>query len=256
MVQHLTQDQLIQLAFDEPDTSAATEHVAGCERCRGELRDLQQLSIVLAASSQVRDLPAPPSQLWDRIAQQTGVAAPAPAPVQPAAPAVAPVAARSASARPPGRSGASRPGARRRMARLSVAAAAVAVALVTGAVMGSWWTRPAVVAQPTVLAAADLAAYGTTPKTASGQAHLVQGHRLRLHVAGLPAIDGYYEVWLIDPDTMRMFSIGTLGSAADGEFTLPANTDLGAYRLVDVSAEHFDNDTAHSGESLLRGLLA
>jgi hypothetical protein len=31
--------------------------------------------------------------------------------------------------------------------------------------------------------------------------------------------------------------------------------DLNKYRLVDVSVEQFDNQPAHSGNSLLRGVL-
>lgn len=255
-MRHLDQDQLILLAFDEPDTPAAAEHVARCEQCRNELRGLEQLSTLLAESAQVRDLPAPPPQVWDAIAQHTGIMAQTAggSAVDATASARTGRPARPSDNRPRNPDGASRPGTRRRLARLSVAAAVVA-AMVTGALAGSWWNRQPVPPQPAVLAAADLAAYGQTPKTASGQAHLVQGHRLRLHVAGLPPVDGYYEVWLIDPDTMRMFSIGTVGGA-DSELAIPPNADLGAYRLVDVSAEHFDNNTAHSGDSLLRGLLA
>ncbi|WP_435871392.1 anti-sigma factor [Micromonospora echinaurantiaca] len=79
--------------------------------------------------------------------------------------------------------------------------------------------------------------------------------RLHLHVANLPDVPGYYEVWLINPRTMEMFSVGVLGDAADELLPLPPKVDLQAYSVVDVSAERFDNNTAHSGESLLRGTL-
>ncbi|WP_231928380.1 anti-sigma factor [Micromonospora echinaurantiaca] len=79
--------------------------------------------------------------------------------------------------------------------------------------------------------------------------------RLHLHVANLPNVPGYYEVWLINPRTMEMFSVGVLGDGADELLPLPPAVDLQAYSVVDVSAERFDNNTAHSGESLLRGTL-
>nr|WP_279306378.1 anti-sigma factor [Micromonospora globispora] len=79
---------------------------------------------------------------------------------------------------------------------------------------------------------------------------------MHLHVANLPTVPGYYEVWLIDPQTMRMFSVGTLGRGSGDELLpLPPNVDLRTYSVVDVSAEQFDNKPAHSGDSLLRGTL-
>ncbi|MEU4782493.1 hypothetical protein [Micromonospora sp. NPDC023633] len=54
---------------------------------------------------------------------------------------------------------------------------------------------------------------------------------------------------------MKMFSVGVLGDAADELLPLPPNVDLEAYSVVDVSAEAYDNNTAHSGKSLLRGTL-
>lgn len=79
----------------------------------------------------------------------------------------------------------------------------------------------------------------------------------RLHVpaAILPDVPGYYEVWLINPRTREMFSVGVLGDRADEPLSLPPAVDLQAYSVVDVSVERFDNNTAHSGESLLRGTL-
>jgi len=79
---------------------------------------------------------------------------------------------------------------------------------------------------------------------------------MRIRVADLPAVPGYYEVWLIDPTTMRMFSLGTLApGTSKAVMTLPDNVDLTRYRVVDVSAEQYDNNPAHSGDSLVRGEL-
>ncbi|WP_435820076.1 hypothetical protein [Micromonospora purpureochromogenes] len=48
--------------------------------------------------------------------------------------------------------------------------------------------------QQAVLASAPLAAYGTTPKDANGDARVFTDGRLHLHVANLPDVPGYYEV--------------------------------------------------------------
>jgi hypothetical protein len=66
---------------------------------------------------------------------------------------------------------------------------------------------------------------------------------------------GYYEDWLINPRELEMFSVGVLGDEPDGLLPLPPDVDLQAYSGVDVSAEAYDNHTAHSGRSRLRGPL-
>ena len=110
--------------------------------------------------------------------------------------------------------------------------------------------------QPPVLATAALSAYGQTPRDAAGDARVLGDNQLHLHVANLPKVAGYYEVWLIDPGTMKMFSVGTLSTGSgDQLLPIPANVDLRTYSVVDVSAEQYDNKPAHSGDSLLRGTL-
>ena len=53
-----------------------------------------------------------------------------------------------------------------------------------------------------------------------------------------------------------MVSIGNLpGRAGDVTLPIPPGTDLNRYRLVDISAEAHDGNSAHSGDSLLRGTL-
>jgi hypothetical protein len=99
----------------------------------------------------------------------------------------------------------------------------------------------------------------------SGDACLVTAdgeRKVRVHATGLPApVDGGYEVWLLDstslhdPKGLRMKSLGNLGQAANEDFTVPANTDLRRYDVVDISDEPDDGNSAHSGASLLRGTL-
>jgi hypothetical protein len=74
-------------------------------------------------------------------------------------------------------------------------------------------------------------------------------------VTGLALQPGYYEAWLIDPNTMKMTGIGPLDDGSDVLLPLSTTTDPRKYRLVDISAEQYDNDQAHSGKSMLRGQL-
>jgi hypothetical protein len=49
---------------------------------------------------------------------------------------------------------------------------------------------------------------------------------MRIRVAGLP-VSGYYEVRLIDPATMQMFSVGVLGDRdLERVIEIRANVDL------------------------------
>ncbi|WP_406036978.1 anti-sigma factor [Micromonospora sp. NBC_00898] len=102
-------------------------------------------------------------------------------------------------------------------------------------------------------------AYGGGRRRGRGTRHARRGGRdnqLHLHVANLPKVPGYYEVWLIDPKTMQMFSVGTLSKGSgDDLLPMPPNVDLRTYSVVDLSAEQYDNKPAHSGDRLLRGTL-
>ncbi|MEH1028692.1 anti-sigma factor [Micromonospora profundi] len=142
-----------------------------------------------------------------------------------------------------------------RWAATAVTAAAAAAVGVVGTVSVLRPNDPPPDPTPAVVAQAPLAAYGSTPPTATGDARVLDGGQLHLHVANLPSVPGYYEVWLINPTTMQMFSVGTLGGGSDALLPLPPNVDLSAYSVVDVSAEQYDNKPAHSGDSLLRGTL-
>jgi hypothetical protein len=132
-----------------------------------------------------------------------------------------------------------------------VLAAAVAAAI---AVAGTVWiTRPAT---PTVTAQATLAPLEDAPPNARGDAEVLEGDELRVDVANLPLTAGYYEVWLLNPDEPgKMQSLGSLGDKARVVLPIPPGTDLNTYRDVDVSAEAHDGNSAHSGDSLLRGTL-
>ena len=83
----------------------------------------------------------------------------------------------------------------------------------------------------------------------------VDGERvLVLDVSGLSQGDGVYEVWLLDSDAKRLVSLGLLDGST-GRFVLPPEVDVSDFPVVDVSIEPVDGDPAHSGDSVVRGIL-
>lgn len=224
---HLHQDDLMLAAFGEqPETVTAAQHLTTCARCRSEVQTFTHLVAVGRQTDQVRDLPPPPQRVWAAIEAQTGLRPkPLNRPIVQKAP----------------------------WLKVAVAAAVAAVL----AAVGTWAAlRPDQPTRPTVIASAQLAAFGNTPAQARGTAEVLASGRLEVDVTNLPpTAGGYYEVWLIDPVTSHMFSIGVLGADQQAAFALPPNVDVARYSLVDVSAEQFDNQPAHSGNSLLRGVI-
>jgi hypothetical protein len=230
-VQHLDPDRLVLLALSEEtaDTDESV-HLAGCPGCSAEIDELRHVAELGAETQGLRALPPPPERVW------AGIEAATTAPVR----------------RLPQR--------RARSWKLPVlAAAAAAVVAIAGTVVVQRVSdRPA---PPDVTAKASLARLGDAPVGAGGGAQVLGDDKLRLNVRNLPLTNGYYEVWLIDPDdTKKMMAMGNLSGAAlsgaaDVVLPLPPGADLNRYRLVDVSAETYDGDAAHSGKSLLRGTL-
>jgi hypothetical protein len=235
MVEHLDPDRLVLLALSEgtADTDEAV-HLAGCPGCRAELDDLQHVAELGAETQDLRELPRPPERVWQGIA----------------------AAVRSEETRKPVivRRPAPDTRRRRRWAAPLVAALAAAVLAIAGTATVMRLTgRPAA---PDVTARASLAPLYAAPPTAGGTARVLSGDELRVDVRNLPLTTGYYEVWLIDPEnTTRMMAVGNLPNAPDVTLPLPPGADLNRYRLVDISAEAYDGNAAHSGKSLLRGTL-
>jgi hypothetical protein len=232
-VQHLDPDRLVLLALSEEaaDTDESV-HLAACPGCSTEIDDLRHVAELGAETQGLRALPPPPERVW------AGIEAAVTAPVR----------------RLPQRR-------ERRWALPVLAAAAAAVLAIAGTVVVQQFTDRVGPTADDVTAKATLARLGAAPIAAEGAAEVLGGTRLRLDVRNLPLTTGYYEVWLIDPDdTTRMMAMGNLSGsalsgAADVELPLPPGADLNRYRLVDVSAEAYDGDAAHSGKSLLRGTL-
>jgi hypothetical protein len=202
---------------------------------------------------------APPPSVWAAIAAVTGVSAEprtevleryVAEPVRPASPASpAPPEPVTPLRAPRPRRGL--PGG----ASLLVAAASLVLGLVAG-IGGTLLLRDEPAPKDRPLAGATLAALPLAPG-ATGRAEVLQtptGRQLQVDVSRLGAAQGYYEVWLIDPRTMKMYAIGVLRDGR-GEWTLPEGVDLSAYPVVDVSLEPLDGNPTHSGKSVLRGTL-
>jgi anti-sigma-K factor RskA len=123
--------------------------------------------------------------------------------------------------------------------------------VVAGAVGTSLFSRPN---DPRLVAQADLEPFPNWD--ASGSARVEEETSGARHiVVDLSAPnDGLTEVWLIDPDTSGLISLGLL-SGREGRFALPEDLDLARYSVVDVSLEPDDGNPAHSGDSIVRGEL-
>ena len=80
------------------------------------------------------------------------------------------------------------------------------------------------------------------------------GYEVAVQVSDLaPLDDGYYELWIIDPEVSGMHSLGSV--TADGRYVVPNGVRVEDFPIVDISIEHPDGDPTHSGQSVLRGKL-
>lgn len=232
-MQHIDPDVLALLALGEAVADdAGRAHIAECPECEAELAKLSRAARV-GRSTLDAELLVPAPRVWERIADEVGVARESPALE------VVPI-------RPRRRAG-------RGWAPFAIAAAVVGVLSVGG--LAAWqFARPAA---SVVLASATLDAFPAWPE-ATGNAVVEEsqdGSRFVNLTLDIPEDhDGYTEVWLISSDATRLISLGTVEGNA-GTFPIPAGVDLSIYDLVDVSAEPIDGDPAHSGDSIVRGQL-
>ena len=227
---HIDPDLLALLALGEDVASPGDrDHLAESAACRDELQNYARTAAVGRSTLDTGDLVEPAPRVWSRISDelQLGQAA-APAPV--------------VELRP-----------RRRLLTPLLAAAAVLVVASGGLVA---WTalRPA---PSTILASATLDPFPGWAG-ASGTAVVEEGPQggrvVKVDVTEPDGDDGYREVWLIASDSSGLVSLGVVRGDR-GTFTIPDGIDLSQYDLVDVSAEPFDGDPAHSGDSIVRGQL-
>lgn len=229
---HLEPELIALIALGEPADADARSHLDRCPTCAAELESLATTVVRgRAAGPEPAELVDPPEHVWDAIAAELAL----PAHVRPGAP--------TPTAEP-----------RRRVAPGWLAAAAAAGIVVGGLGVGWWDTRtPA----PTVVEAAALDALPDWPG-ATGTAVVEQAadgtRELVVTLSGAGTDSGFREVWLIDTEVSRLISLGML-HGDHGVFPLPADLDLAAYPVVDISEEPFDGNPGHSGDSIVRGAL-
>jgi len=90
-----------------------------------------------------------------------------------------------------------------------------------------------------------------TSPVPAGQARVTVRH-VAVDLRAPTLAQGYYEIWLLEPDAVRMVPVGVVRSG-DTVLPLPDDLDLATYPVVDVSVEHMDGDRAHSGLGVARG---
>ncbi len=272
---HPSPHQLAQLALGEHDQQVA-EHAAACTRCTAELNRLREVQAALAVPDD-EPLPAAPApeHLWEGVARELGLgqsaeerddaaATPADSPGAPddPSPLTAAPAPDDASAPTPPTPLSAAPSRRNRvLAVASAAAAALVVAVAAGALIllpDTDEPEPAVAAEATLEPLADQPVPARASLVhrddADAEPDAADELLLRLDIDELPEHDGYYELWLLDDEDepTALLSLGPLSE----ETALPADLDLDAYPVVDVSREAYDGDPNHSGDSVLRGRLA
>ncbi|SDN16063.1 Anti-sigma-K factor RskA [Geodermatophilus siccatus] len=254
-MRHCTPEQLALAALHEPLPADDATHLDSCAQCREEVASLRRAVDALAVPQLAAPGAAvpPPPGVWAGIAAATGVTtAPRPEAVAavPAGPPPAVV--------PPAPTPTPAPVVplRTRRSRLLLAVAAslvVGVGIGAGAVALGTGDDDG---QTVAAAALDPLDDGD----ATGEARVLErddGTRvLEVDLSAADPDDGFYEVWLIDEEVERMYSLGVVQGGGEVTVEVPPGVDLTQFPVVDVSVEKLDGDPRHSGVSVARGVLA
>jgi anti-sigma factor RsiW len=141
-------------------------------------------------------------------------------------------------------------GTRRRLAVIAAAVVVIAGAVAAG--LGLSASGPPVVNRAALHPLqAPAGASGAVTVTAAPGARQVQVSTDDLPA---PGQGHYYEVWLLDPATLKMMPMGAL--APSGRATFGVATGLMAgYSAVDISLQANNGNPVHSAVSVLRGTL-
>ena len=227
---HIDPDMIALIALGESALPGDVEHIRGCVQCQSQVDELTAVASSARAIVTADRPVSPPAHVWDQIEAELGMQSPV---------AAVPVKAKA--------SGTSR--------------GMFALAASVGVLVGGLGTYIAVStdsgnSRSTIVAQASLDPLRDVSQPAQASVQQVNGGQvLNVQASGLPATDGFYEVWLLAPDAVSMISVGMLDASEGGQFPLPAGIDLAAFPIVDISLEHFDGITTHSSDSILRGKL-
>ena len=219
---HCEPQTLSLIALGEQPSAEDALHLVTCDICR---RDWESMRATVDAARDLDDddLLTPPDHVWAAIAEEISADAGTIVPMR----------------------------SRRRVAPWIALAAAVGVVL--GGVVGASLMRSA---PPEIVASVALEPLADYSTTGTATVEVVDGtEMLAVDVSGLPSTDGYFEVWLLAPDASSMIALGTLPAGESTVLPLPAGVSLADYPVVDISAEPYDGDPAHSTDSIVRGTL-
>ena len=235
------------------ETIEAAHHLEGCDLCAHELADLAVAHAALQSSgrvtTQLDTARMPPTSTPGDGGDVGDVDDPLPRLVLPLGdPAAGP------PAGPPGRPSDPRPRPGRWRV-LTIAAAAVLV-IGTGTAVGLAATHSR--STPVPVATAALQPIAAPPGSSGAVAVYAEGQTRSLvvdiHHLPDPGPQSFYEVWLLDPATRKMLSMGVLSPSGHGRFDVSAGI-MDGYSAVDVSLQANDGDPAHSRTSVLRAYL-
>ena len=229
-MEHVDPEVLALVALGEPVAAADRAHLEACGTCADEVASLAAVVALGRSAPDSAGLVAPPARVWDRISAELALAEPA---------TVTDLA------------------GRRRRGPV-IAAVAAATGLIVGGLGGAWWVsdlrgRPV---QDVVVARAVLDPLPGWAATGAARVERTPDGRrvLVVSLAGDGKNGDFLQVWLIDRAVQRLVSVGVL-TGTQGRFALPAGLDLTDFPVVDVSEEPFDGNPAHSGDSVVRGVL-
>jgi hypothetical protein len=237
---------LAALPAEAPDPRIVA-HLADCPTCREHVADLAH-TVALAKEGAVdAGEQGAPERVWAAIVAELGSEL-SPADGEDGVPAPQP--AQMTGRRPWWRAAA-------------VPVAAALVALAAGVGLGFGLARndaggpsSTIVAQLQPVGGIDPAGTGTMSAAEQGGVRTMV-----IHLTGITDTGGsdYLEAWLMSRDGTQIVALGALthgDSDYNGSFTVPANLPLSQLDVVDISAEHYDGNPAHSGLSILRGTLS
>lgn len=219
---HCEPQTLSLIALGEQPSAEDAMHLVTCDTCRRDW-DSMRATVDVARDLDDDELLTPPDHVWAAIAEEITADSGTIVPMRP----------------------------RRRVAPWIALAAAVGVVL--GGVVGASLMRSA---PPEVVASVALEPLADYSTTGTATVEVVDGtEMLAVDVRGLPSTDGYFEVWLLAPDASSMIAVGTLGAGESTVLPLPSGVSLADYPVVDISAEAYDGNPAHSTDSIVRGTL-
>ncbi len=69
-----------------------------------------------------------------------------------------------------------------------------------------------------------------------------------------PTAQHFYEVWMLNPSTLKMLPVGVLPPSGTGTYSIGASIMTG-YSAVDISLQTNNGDPAHSNTSVLRAVF-